>query len=156
MPQLPKPTPPNTAPSGTTCTKGLQHRSYKLVGDNIDRSVKARYMRMEGHRNQSLHYFHSFAVLDRISFNHLPDVLPHTCFNSPKQRALSMLPTERDDEVLTLLFETHISRILCTHIPFFKTTFEDIVEWHIRHRYYDEMSTKSEVVSENNQFVYTI
>ena len=117
------------------------------MGDNIDKSVKARYMRMEGHRNQSLHYFNSFALCDRISFNHLPDVFPHTCFNSPKQRALYMLPSKKDDEALALMFETHISRILCTHIPFFKTSFEDIVEWHIRHRYYDEMSAKSEVVS---------
>ena len=95
-------------------------------------------------------YFNSFALCDRISFNHLPDVFPHTCFNSPKQRALSMLPSKKDDEALALMFETHISRILCTHIPFFKTSFEDIVEWHIRHRYYDEMSAKSEVVSADN------
>ena len=127
-----------------------QHRSFKLVGDNLDTSVKARYMRMEGSRNQSLHYFHAFAVLDRISFSHLPDVFPHTCLNSPKQLALEMLPSTIDDKALSLLFETHISRILCKHIPFFKVTFEDIVQWHIHHRHYDEMSTKSKVVRSDN------
>ena len=144
LPELPTPTESNATPlASATC---LQHRSYKLVGDNIDKNVKARYMRIEGSRNQSLHYFHSFAVLDRINFSHLPDVFLHTCLNSPKQLALAMLPSKDDDKVLTLLFETHVSRILCTHIPFFKLSFEDIVEWHIHHRYYDEMSAKSEVV----------
>ena len=93
MPQLPLPTPSSTTPSATT--EGLQYRSYKLVGDNIDKSVKVRYMHMEGRRNQSLHYFNSFALRDRISFNHLPDVFPHTCFNSPKQRALVHAPIKK-------------------------------------------------------------
>ena len=132
-----------SAPSASTC-----HLVYKLVGDNIDKAVKARYMRVEGSRNQSLHYFHSFAVLDRIDFSHLPNVFPDTCLNSPKKLALALLPSEGDDTILTRLFETHVSRILCTHMPFFKFTFDDVVEWHIHHQYYDQMSAKSEVVRE--------
>lgn len=125
----------------------LQHVSYKLVGDNIDKAVKARYMRVEGSRNQSLHYFHFFAVLDRIDFSPLPDVFPHLCFNCPKQMALALLPSTNDDMTLRQLFVTHVSRILTTHIPFFKFAFEDVVEWHIQHQYYEEMSAKSQVVS---------
>ena len=121
--------------------------SYKLVGDNLDKSVKARYMRIGGSRNQSLHYFHSFAVLDRVDFSGLPDIHPQLCLNSPNKRALSMFPSTEDDNALKQLFVTHVSRILATHMPFFKLLFEDIVEWHIQHKYYSEMSTKSEVVS---------
>lgn len=96
-----------------------QHLSYKLVGDNLDKSVKARYLRVEGSRNQSLHNFHSFAVRDRIDFSSLPDVLPHSCLNSPKQRALALLPSTDDDNALKELFGTHVSRILAKHIPYF-------------------------------------
>ncbi len=141
----------DTAPSDPpTCT---QHLGYKLVGDNIDKGVKARYMRVEGSRNKSLHYFHSFAVLDRIDFSPLPDVFPQTCLNSPKQLALALLPSTDDDKTLRELFGTHVSRILCTHIPFFKFAFEDVVDWHVRHHYYDEMSAKSQVVSADNKGV---
>ena len=148
MPELPASTKSNTTLSDAeTCT---QQKSNKLVGDNIDLSVKALYMRMEGSRNQSLHYFHSFAVFDRVDFSQLPDVFPYTCLNNPKQLALTMLPSHRDDETLTLLFETHVSCVLCKRIPFFKYTFDDIVEWHNCHRHYDEMSMKSDVVSVDN------
>lgn len=118
--------------------------SYKLVGDNIDKSVKTRYMRLEGGRNQSLHYFHCFAVLNRIDFTEFPDVQPQLCLNSPDILASTLLPSAEDDQTLRSLFMTHVSRILCTH--FFKVGFEDVVEWHIVYQYYQEMSTKSQVV----------
>ncbi len=35
---------------------------YRLVEDNTDLGVKARYIRVKGTRNESLHYFHSFAL----------------------------------------------------------------------------------------------
>ena len=125
----------------------LQLQSYKLVGDNIDKSVRARYLRYDGgYGNRSLHYVHYFAVLNRIDFSGLPDVHPHTCQNSPQQIAVSLLPSADDDAILRHLFVTHVSRILCTHIPFFKSTFGDVVEWHIEHSYYSAMSTKSHVV----------
>ena len=57
----------------TSCRQQLQPREsnirgngvfgYKLVGDNIDISVNARYMRAQGYSNQSLHFFHSYAGL---------------------------------------------------------------------------------------------
>ena len=120
---------------------------YKLVGDNIDKGVKAWYMRVEGSHNKSLHYFHSFAVQNRVDFSHLPDVLPHTCLNSPHKLAVALLPSRDDDKALRQHFVTHVSRILATYIPFFKFTFEEVVEWHIKHDYYDQMSAKSLVVS---------
>lgn len=38
-----------------------QRPTYKLVGDNIDKSVKPREMRID-HQTHSLHYFHTYAV----------------------------------------------------------------------------------------------
>jgi len=46
-------------PEGTPTT-------YKLVGDNLDLTVKARYMRIDGQKDQSLYYFHHMSVCDRI------------------------------------------------------------------------------------------
>ena len=133
-----------TPPVQPTCS---HHLGYKLVGDNIDIGVKARYRRMEGSHSHSLHYFHSFTVQSRIDFSHLPDQHPDTCLNSPNQLALTLLPSADDDRSLRDLFVTHVSRILCTHMPFFKFGFEDVVQWHIHHQYYDQMSAKSQVVS---------
>ena len=53
--------------------------SYKLVGDNIDKNVRPRFMRIKQHRSQSLHFFHSFAVLDRI--NTSCRIVGHSCTN---------------------------------------------------------------------------
>ena len=46
--------------------------TYKLVGDNIDKVVKPRHMRIDS-QSRSLHYFHFYAVKDRIDFSHLDD-----------------------------------------------------------------------------------
>ena len=40
-----------------------------------------------------------------------------------------------------------MSRVLCEHVEFFKKNFEDIVDTHIKHEFYDEMSMKSIMVS---------
>ena len=40
-----------------------------------------------------------------------------------------------------------VSRVLVSHLKFFNLTFEEVCEWHIKHPYYKEMSTKSVVVS---------
>ena len=76
--------------------------SYKLVDDNIDKTVKSRYMRLNSHRNKSFHYFHSFAVQNRIDISSLPDVLPHRCPNHPYKVVLIILPSAGDDGNNTL------------------------------------------------------
>ena len=77
---------------------------YKLVGDNIDKGVKARFMRVEQHCGQSLHYFHFCAIQNMIDFGDYPDVLPHTCLDSPTKRALYLLPSDED----TIRYELHL------------------------------------------------
>lgn len=120
---------------------------YKLVGDNIDKGVKARYMRVDKYYNKSLHYFHSFAVANRIDFSEFSDVKPSTCMNNPPKRAVQLLPTQEDDRVLRNNFITLVSRVLVDNIPFFKQMFDGVVTQHIQHKYSSEMARKSHVVS---------
>ena len=42
---------------------------YKLIGDNVDKGLKARFMRVEDHGNQSLHYFHACAIQNRVDLS---------------------------------------------------------------------------------------
>ena len=104
-------------------------------------------MRVERFQNQSLHYVNSYAVLSRIDHNQLPDVYPDMCANSPTANAKLLLPSVDDDSSLRRNFMTLVSRILCSNMKFFQFAFDGIVDWHIIHQYYKEMSTKSKVVS---------
>ena len=48
---------------------------YIITGDNLDKSIKPRYMTIE-HQTQSLHYFHAYAALNRLSFGGLTEDVP--------------------------------------------------------------------------------
>ena len=52
--------------------------TYRIVGDNIDKTIKPRHMTSE-HQTQSLHYFNAYAVRDRID-------LPSFSSNPPTVR----------------------------------------------------------------------
>lgn len=123
-----------------------QISGFKLVGDNIDFGIKARYMRSNQYSNHSRHYFHSFAVQNRIDLSDYSDTYPHSCLDQPKRRAESLLPSSADDAAILNNIATLVSRVLAEHMPFFKQTFEDVTNWHIKHKYYEEMSSKSVVV----------
>ena len=78
--------------------------SFKLVGDNIDFTIKAHYNHVENHKNQSLHYFHYMSVCDRINFNHLSITKPHMCLNSADKIASLLLPSKKcDDKLIKIL-----------------------------------------------------
>ena len=119
---------------------------YRLCGDNIDKTVRHRYMRCDSQGTISLHYFHSYAVADRIDFSKLSDQSSVKDLEK-EAKALLMLPSLEDEEALRQNFKILISRILCDNVPFFKASFDGVVVWHIRHEYYEEMSKKSETVS---------
>ena len=94
---------------------------YKLCGDNIDKTVHQRYMRSDSHGTRSLHYFHSYAIADRINFSNLSqETQPSRSLNSHTQ-ALLLLPSLEDEEALKKNFKILISRILYDNIPFFRT-----------------------------------
>lgn len=48
---------------------------FKIVGDNIDKNIRPSYQRID-RQTQSLHYFHSFAVHDRIDLSTYSDQAP--------------------------------------------------------------------------------
>ncbi len=104
-------------------------------------------MRAEDHRNQSLHYFHACAIQNRIDFSDYANVLPHGCQDSPERRALTLLPSEEDDKGLKHEVGVIVLQILTQYLSFFMITFDDIVQWHIPHKYSSEMSAKSVTVS---------
>ena len=127
--------------SGTTST--LPHaRGVKIVGDNIDKTVKTRYMRVD-QQGRSLHYFHAYATRDRFDLS-MPEVAPSVPDNPDLDK---LLPSDFDKSTMKQFFAIHVARILCKHMPFFTEDFGDVIPEHIEHPMSSEMSKKSEVVS---------
>ena len=54
---------------------------YKFLGDNVDGKVIPRFMRSDN-RSKGFHYFHQYAVRDRVDMSHLseepPSIDPYT------------------------------------------------------------------------------
>lgn len=134
---------PDRTADETSQFSGSQPLGFKLVGDNVDKTVKARYMRMDRYSNKSLHYFHCYAVLNRIQFN-LPDESP--VLSESREIARSLLPSPVHDEQMQAYFVIIISRILYSNMDYFKVSFDSCVKWHIEHKYYQQMCKKSHVV----------
>ena len=101
---------------------------------------------MKLYQAQSLHFFHSFAVLDRVDTSGLSDLHHHTCHPSPRFVALYLLPSKEDDAQLKTNFTVLVSRVLTEFFHFFKTSFSDVVQYHIFHPHEIEISLKSGVV----------
>ena len=120
---------------------------FHICGDNIDHTVKQRYMRVGKARPEEIHYFHSCAVSDRIDFSGLSEKVVPTLAQDPEQVALSLLPTPEDDEAIRSNMCTLMSRIIYENMDFARFTFDGVVNWHITHDFYKEMSRKSVVVS---------
>lgn len=102
-----------------------------------------------------MHYYHSYAVRDRASIYGLSDDVP----NLRNTNMLSIpvnevLPSSADDQILKHNFTVLISRILVQHLQFFSDNYHDVVDRHIKHIYYKEMSGKSDVVSYDSPVVH--
>ena len=71
------------------------------------------------------------------------------CIPDPPQDPdlLALLHTIDDISEMKPLFRIPVSRILVENIPFMKSAFSGVIEWHIHHKYYDEMGEKSDTVS---------
>ena len=85
---------------------------YHVCGDNIDKGIKSRYMRVGKDKPQEMHYFHSYAVADRVDFTSLSDQVIPTRQSDVKKIALSLLPTTEDDQALRHNICVLMSRIL--------------------------------------------
>ena len=128
--------------SPTPVTKPLL-TTFKIVGDNIDKSVKPRHETSQDH-TKSLHYFHSFAVRDRQDVTHIEDF---PCLPDKDNIDVNIiLPSEEDKENIMNNMAILMGRVIQKHCIFFKTHVKR-VQSHIPHMYSKEMSMKSEVVS---------
>ena len=56
---------------------GSQSKSYKEVGDNLDKNIRPSFQRLS-HQTKSIHYFYTLAVKDRIDFSDLSESVPHS------------------------------------------------------------------------------
>ena len=120
---------------------------YKLIGDNLDKNIQARYVRLESHQNKSFHLFHLCAVRDRIDFSKIPNHHAIGCLHSLYNRALALLPTAENSAALRKNFIVLLSRLLTSNMKFFKFTCDGVIQWYINQKYSKEMATKSTIVS---------
>ena len=119
-------------------------RTYKIVGDNIDKNIQPRDMIYE-HQTRLLHYFHSYAVRGRIN----SDMDDSEDIDPPSAASIELkaiLPSAADKVAVLYNFSILIARILKKYMPFFQEI-GDGLERHIQHEYSHEMSLKSEIVS---------
>ena len=123
---------------------------YVIQGDNIDKTVRARDMRVDN-QNQSIHYFNSFAVRDRIPSVENPVESNHQKIDSAPLS--TFLPTAEDCSAIRDGYITLISRVLVENLVFL-APFKQCVPQHIVHEYSQEMSKKSEMVGFNNNYYY--
>jgi len=117
--------------------------TYKLVGDNLDKNVKPCDMRIDN-QTKSLHYFHMYALRDRIDLSSYEG--KNFTTNIADIDLNRILPTQGDAEAVKANFSILVARVLKKHMSFFKK-YGSGLEAHIRHKYYYEMSAKSEIVS---------
>ena len=96
------------------------------------------------HQSQSLHYFHFYAALDRIDFHHLCNDKPIADVSTLP--LTTFLPNKQDSSALRNNYAILLGRELVRSIPFF-SDFKDCIPAHISHKYSEEMSRKSTVVS---------
>ena len=87
--------------------------SFKLCGDNVDKTVWHRYMRAECTGTLSLHYFHLYGVLDRVTFDKLSPVLSPKPPIDPIAIMNMLLPTSIDVTELHDNFMVLISQDPC-------------------------------------------
>lgn len=118
------------------------HPDFILVGDNIDKNVSPRDMRVD-HLSKSYHYFHSYAVLDRIDLSAASNVIPDVDMESLP--LTTFLPSLGDCKALRNNYVILASRVLVQHLRFL-APLRGCVPQHIKHAYSKEMMQKSDIV----------
>ena len=81
-----------------------QWTGFKIVRDNVDKDVRPSFQRID-YKTRSLHYFHEYAVLDRIDLSNLSDSPP-----LKEIAASTFLPTPQHKSELTSHYEVLVSR----------------------------------------------
>ena len=94
-------------------------------------------------------------VRDRVDFSQLSEQFPDpSALPCEEHAASSLLPSHEDDKAIREHYTILLSHVLVDNVPFFKSTFDGAAQWHITHQFYQEISSKSEVVSLQITVVY--
>ena len=119
-----------------------QLHSYQIVGDNLDFYVTTRDESSQ-RRNKSIHWFHLYAVKDRIPFTTLSTHPQKPIIEFDFSEVLPDLDTQQQ---LERDFIPLVTRVMVKYLPAFQC-FTDVVVHHIPHKYSEETTKKSEHVS---------
>ena len=131
----------------SSTASGEQLSSYILVGDNVDFSVTPTYMRSDKQK-QLLHYFQFCAIKDRLDLSSLSSTMK-TDRPTLDDVMSAVKVTAEERESLLSNYIILISRILIDNMSYFHLTYSDLITAHIKHKYSQEMSKESEVVSKH-------
>ena len=133
--------PPPSDRDDTAPTDLEEWCGFRWVGDNIDKTIGPRDMRLNN-QSKSLHYFHVYAVKDRVDVRHLS---PSVTMLSPGDMDVTkFLPSDEDNETLLANYKVLMARVITKHVPGLAHLSPLIPN--IRHAHSDSMSKKSEVV----------
>ena len=94
----------------------------------------------EQYRRLDVILYITFTLLPSLTVSSLSEQVIPTEQTDPKQVVLSLLQDDlaMRDNICVLIY-----RVLFKNLPFFSLSFDGVVEWHIKHDFYEEMSTKS-------------
>ena len=117
--------------------------TFQIVGDNCDLHQHSRHQTVS-RRDQDHHWFHLYAIKDRVLGLHLRDDQPMA--EVSKLPLATFLPNVADCSALHHEFTILVSRVLIKHLECFKRL-EQVTPDHIPHQYSHVMANKSETVS---------
>ena len=95
----------------------LKRKGYRLCGDNIDKNIHNRHLRSD-RRNQSVYFFHVYAVENRIEVSHLSDMSMPRPISDLDRISYEVLPKTSDDLAMRNTISILISRVLCKYLDF--------------------------------------
>ena len=93
----------------------IDWKGFKMVGDNIDKTIRPSFQRYDN-RTNSLHYFHYYALLDRLDLSICSESSPTNALNL-QQLLVSqddIQQVESDAIVLFSRYNNHLF-MLCVH-----------------------------------------
>ena len=116
--------------------------TYILVGDNVDKNMKPRFMRID-HQVKSLHAWHQYATLHRFDVEAVAKTLILKDIHT--MGANEFLPSVADAVALRSNYIILFARVLVQKLRFLQK-YSNVVPEHITHSLSNDMAKKSEAV----------
>lgn len=117
-----------------------------LVGDNLDKQVAPRDMRID-HQVKSIHHFHYYGAFNRVEVTEDFQCSPNESQADIKSLPVStFLPSASDCAALKANYAVLVERILVEDIPCFQHLKTHVTK-HIDHQYSEQMKEQSVTVS---------